>query len=84
MEAGLTVQVVMPNVEVVDTAVREAWRHVGALLLLLEYKRQEALDGRRGDVVPVRALNQRLWEQEEVSCSSAESVQVYSIDVPCP
>jgi hypothetical protein len=59
-EAELTVEVVMPDVEVVDAAVGKAWRHVGALLLLLEYKRQEALDGRRGDVVPVRALDQRL------------------------
>lgn len=50
----------MPNMEVVDPSAREARRHVRAVLLLLQDEREEALDGGRGNVVPVRALNEGL------------------------
>lgn len=68
----------MPDVEVVDAAVGEAWCDVSSLLLLLEHERQEALDGRRRDVVPVRALDQRLRRHGRISFSSTGSVQLIS------
>lgn len=55
-----TVEVVVSDMEVVDSLTGEARGDIVTLFFLLEDEGEEALDGRRGDVVAVRALDQGL------------------------
>lgn len=66
-EAQRTIEVVVSDVEVVDPLTREARRHVRALLLLLQYEGQEALDSVRRDVVAVGSLDERLRQMGRAS-----------------
>lgn len=50
----------MPDVEVVDPLTREARRDILPFLFLFKDKREESLDGRRGDIVAVGTLDERL------------------------
>ena len=60
-----TVEVVVPDVEIVDPLTGEARGDIVPLFFLLEDEGEEALDGRRGDVVAVRALDQGLRSREK-------------------
>ena len=55
----------MADVEVVDALAREARHDVRALLFLLEDEREEALDGRGGHIVAVRALDEGLRDRDQ-------------------
>jgi hypothetical protein len=68
-KVGRTVEVRVPDVDVVDALAREARRELLALLLDVEHDRHEALDARPRHVVPVRALDQRLALQVCVGVS---------------
>jgi hypothetical protein len=56
----LTVEVIVPDVHVVDTLIGEARRDRDVLLLHVEDEGQEALDVGRGNVIAIRPLYQGL------------------------
>jgi hypothetical protein len=79
---GRTVEVRVPDVDVVDALAREARRELLALLLDVEHDRHEALDARPRHVVPVRALDQRLALQ--VCAGVSAGAARYIMDTGAP
>lgn len=56
----LTIQIVMPNVHVIDALAGEAWCHWHVFLLHVQDERQEALDICWRNIVSVGALDEGL------------------------
>ena len=71
----------MSNVQVIDAVAAEA--REDDILLLIEDEREEALDRRRGNVVAVRTLNQRLraLPRQSLSCTALHGATHLPLEV---
>lgn len=57
----LAIEVVVSDMHVVYTLVREAWSDLDIVLFHIEDERQKSFDIRRRDIISVRSLDEGLW-----------------------